>query len=924
MSCLDLTLGVFAILVGLGIESSVIRYYNYFDDPKDKQEVFTTSLTFTFILSLVILGVLEIFSIPISKSISGNPENLRYFRIIFICLAIQNIYLVPEAFLIAQKKSLLYSILSIGTLVSNLSLNIFFLVFMDMGVLGILLSMLITKVLNGLLVSAIAFRRVLYSFSLEKLKKILSFGMPLMPATVGLFIIHFSDRFFIQRFCSLSEVGLYSLGYKFGMILTILVSGPIFRIWDTQRFEIAKTEDGKKVFGRIFTYYSVIIFFAGLTISVFINEIFSIMAAPEYQSGTAIVPLIVLSYILYGIANFFSLGIMITNRTKYAACIYLTVAGINMLFNILLISRYGIMGAAISTFLSFLSLSIFNYSISQKLYPVHFEYGRISILFVLATTIFLISRFIEASLAVSIGLKSLLLLGFPIVLLFSNFFYSEEIKDIKKSLEDLRLGIVNRKGLRERVNNIKLFKNSEEIKEISEKRILMLVPYFAPDASIGTRRSLSLANYLTNRGWNVDVLTKAESDIRFIDTSLHFRVDPKIRIHRVPFVDLFGKLFYPFKYLSRPLGCRTGKHKRADTFTTENGYFDSIGRSMRWLWPVLWPVYMPDKNLQWALRSVCGKRIRQLARKADCIYSSSPPHSVHITGMILKTLSGKPWVIDLRDPWVTNPFREFPNHLLLVNYDRYLEKKVISLGDRIVCATPLMAKDLIERFDGIGGKISFVFNGYDPVLFSEDGHVGYVDQERLKLIHIGSLYGKRDITFLLKALLILKKENPDMAKDFHFEFIGPGTTQYGKIIEEMELKDMVKLDGPISYSTALGKYRQASVCICAGVLGTNIDSQIPAKLYEFISLGKPVFALAGASSSIAIVLKNAGIEYFLADPSNSFEIYSRLKELHSRWKNGKLVYGGNREKRVAFDSRIMAGKLEDILLEVSSKGNVRS
>jgi glycosyltransferase involved in cell wall biosynthesis len=281
-------------------------------------------------------------------------------------------------------------------------------------------------------------------------------------------------------------------------------------------------------------------------------------------------------------------------------------------------------------------------------------------------------------------------------------------------------------------------------------------------------------------------------------------------------------------------------------------------------------------------------------------------------------------VIDFRDPWVTNPFRELPNNLLLGNYDRFLEKKVILLGDRIVCATPLMAKDLIERYSGIEGKISFVLNGYDPLLFSEDGHVAHLDRERVKLTHVGSLYGKRDITFLLRALSILKKENPDIAKDFCFEFIGPGTAPYREIIEEMELSDMLRLYGPISYDTALDKYRQATVCICVGVSGTKIEFQIPAKLYEFISFGKPVFALASAASNIALILKDAGVQYFLADPSKPLEIYSRLKELHSKWKDGKLVYGGNREKRMSFDSGMMAEKLEDIFLEVSSKGNKQS
>ena len=455
---------------------------------------------------------------------------------------------------------------------------------------------------------------------------------------------------------------------------------------------------------------------------------------------------------------------------------------------------------------------------------------------------------------------------------------------------------------------------------MSRKRILVLAPYFAPDASIGTRRSLGLANYLVSRGWHVDVVTVSESDLSLIDKSSHFRVEPEIRIHRVPSVDFIEKLLWPFKLLSRLTSGGTRDHKWGAAAAREDNYFDATGRSARWLWPV----YIPDKKLQWALRLACSRRIRQLAEAADCIYSSSPPHSIHITGAILKFLTKKPWVIDFRDPWVTNPFRELPNSVLVVNYDRYLERKVISLCDRIVCATPRMANDLIERYKGIDEKIISVLNGYDPVLFSENGYVAYVDRERVKLTHVGSLYGKRDITFLLQALSILKEEEPDIVKDFCVEFIGPGTTSYRKMIEEMELKGTVKLDGPISYNKALDKYRQATACICVGVLGTNVGFDIPAKLYEFISLGKPVFALAGASSNIAIILQNAGVQYFLADPSNPCEIYSRLKELHCKWKDGKLEYGGNREKRMSFDSRMMAKKLEDIFLEVSSKNNMPS
>jgi len=437
LELLDLTLNVMAMFAGLNMGSAVLRYYNYFDDPKEKLEVFTTSLIFTFILSILALGVLESLSIPISKLVSGDSGYFRYFQITFLCLAIQTIYLIPETYLLACKKSLIYSILSIGTFICGLGLNILFLVFMKMGVLGILFSMLITKALNGLVVSAITLRGVRYSFSWEKLRKIISFSLPLVPAAFGMFIIHFSDRFFIQKFCNLNDVGLYSLGYKFGMILSIVVSVPIFRIWNTQCFETAKSENGKKVISRIFTYFSAVIIFAGLGICMFVDETIHIMAASQYQGASKVVPLVVLSYVLYGITNFFTLGIMISNKTKYIAYIQLPVAGINILLNMYLISRYGVMGAAVSTVLSFSWLCMLTFLISQKLYPVPFEYGRISILFLLAVLILALSRLIEASLLMSLGIKSLLIIAFPLTLIIGRFFYEDEVTKGKALLRGI-------------------------------------------------------------------------------------------------------------------------------------------------------------------------------------------------------------------------------------------------------------------------------------------------------------------------------------------------------------------------------------------------------------------------------------------------------------------------------------------------------
>jgi O-antigen/teichoic acid export membrane protein len=444
LELMDLTINVTSMLMGMGIGSAIIRFYHHYESPGDKVEVFTTAFIFMAVVCLIAVGISEWFAKPISRLVLGKLEYYRYFQVIFVSMGLQTLASVPESLLLAKKQSVIFSAISIGTLISYLTFNILFLVAFKMGVIGILLSMLITKILNNSSLLMITFRHTRLNFSLKKLEEMVNFGLPLVPAGIGMFIMHFSDRFFVQKLCSLNDLGLYSLGYKFGMIISIIVTEPIFRIWNTQRFEIAKTDHGKQVVGRIFTYYSTVIIFAGLGISIFIKEIMFIMAAQGFQEATVVVPLVALGYILYGMANYFTLGMMITKRTKYIAWVQLSAAGISILFNALFISRYGVMGAATSTVLSFLFLAIFSFIISQRLYPIPFEYGRVSILFALAMSIFGLSRWIEVPLLMSVGVKTLLILGFPVILFLGGFFYEDEISNGRELLR----GVTSRWGIR--------------------------------------------------------------------------------------------------------------------------------------------------------------------------------------------------------------------------------------------------------------------------------------------------------------------------------------------------------------------------------------------------------------------------------------------------------------------------------------------
>ncbi len=444
LELLDLTLNITGMLVGVRLGAAVIRFYHKYETVDDRNEVFVTALATVSLVTIAALALLIPNASSIASHVTGDAANGKAFIIMFICLALQNVYLIGENWFLAEKKSVLYSTLSTITLVVTLSLNILFLVVYHLGVYGILYSMLIAKFLNFIIVGVLTLRNIKLRFSLRKLKEMLVYAMPLIPVSLGLFSMHFSDRFFIQRYVDMNEVGIYSLGYKFGMIISVLVAAPIFRIWNTQRFEIAKQSNAASVYARVFTWFVVALLVPALGISLFIDEAIYFMADNLYQGAAVIVPLIVISYVAYGISNFFTLGNMITGNTKVIALVQVSVAAINILLNIFLIPRFGIMGAAVSTLVSFACLALMNFLSSQREFAVRYEYGRLTTIFLLAFAIFVVSKIVSASFYILLLIKIFLFIAFPFLLLAVRFFAPEELVAGRALIRKIRQSVLSR------------------------------------------------------------------------------------------------------------------------------------------------------------------------------------------------------------------------------------------------------------------------------------------------------------------------------------------------------------------------------------------------------------------------------------------------------------------------------------------------
>lgn len=301
----------------------------------------------------------------------------RFIRIVSITLVIELFSEVCLTYIRIQERSLLFTTVSLCKLLLALSLNIYFLLYLDMGISGILFSGLITGAVTLFVVMGLAWQNIRFSFCSEILWQMLAYSAPLIFNWFSMFLLNFGDRFLLQRLASFSDLGLYALAYKFGMLPNFLVCAPFMRYWSVKRFELMKDPSARSTYSRVFSYFCLAELYICLGIAVLIPEVLPFISEESFHQAAAFVPILLLAYLFNGVYLQLAVGLLVKKYTRQLATCSLATAGCNLLLNAFLIPRFGAWGAAIATLLSFVGLSAFVYWQSQKVFPIVYQWGKV-------------------------------------------------------------------------------------------------------------------------------------------------------------------------------------------------------------------------------------------------------------------------------------------------------------------------------------------------------------------------------------------------------------------------------------------------------------------------------------------------------------------------------------------------------------------
>jgi len=436
MELIDTTTGLIGVVVGLGVSASISRFYYERTNDRDRNTLISTVFILVGSSAIIVVLVANLFAPMLARVVLDSEVYASYFRIAFGTLFVGILADIGQSYLRMQYKSVLFITLSTLSLVFGVALNVFFIAYLHLGVLSILYTSLILRIMIGVPLTAIILHGTGIRFSVQDAKGLLRYSIPLLPATLGSTLVNYSDRFFLKGFTSIAETGLYSLAQKMGGVLHTMVTGPFIATFQPRRFDLARDRtDLPQVLGKAFDAFFIVLLFLSLVVAVFTPEAMVAMTTESYYRAGLLVPLVLLYHFIFAMKYHVDWGIMYSGKTEQYMWTNLLTAVVQLTGAFFFIRAFGAWGAVYALLLSTsFNVTLLNI-LSSRIYPVPFNFGRIAKLVAVATVVYLGSHQIVTShILLTLSLKALLLVVYLLLLPLMNLVSASEVAQVRALL----------------------------------------------------------------------------------------------------------------------------------------------------------------------------------------------------------------------------------------------------------------------------------------------------------------------------------------------------------------------------------------------------------------------------------------------------------------------------------------------------------
>ena len=411
------------VILTFGTETGFFK----FSSGKSDDTVFSTLVGFLFSTSTLFIFFILSTRNTISEILdySGNVE---FISMLGIIVGIDAFSTIGFAKLRLEENGIKFSMLKIINVLATIFFVLFFYewlphmiensvfaLFIDLrsDVTYVLLSNLLASFLVLVLLLPEYFN-IKFRFKIELLREILLYSLPLLVSGLAGIINETLDRVLLRHLIKNGDEAIYALGiyganYKIAVLILIFIQMFRFAI-EPFYFSYYENKDHKIIYAQIMRLFIAVLLILSMIIIFYIDFIKYFIDA-KFHEGLRIVPVILVSYIFYGVFFNLSIWYKLTKRTIYA--IFLTSVGaiITILINMLFVSRFSYMASAYGHLFSYAFMMVLSYLVGRRYFKIDYKLKRIFEYVVVALVIFAI-QYLTNTINLRYILSGILIIGY--------------------------------------------------------------------------------------------------------------------------------------------------------------------------------------------------------------------------------------------------------------------------------------------------------------------------------------------------------------------------------------------------------------------------------------------------------------------------------------------------------------------------------
>lgn len=373
------------IVFRFGLDGAFMRFFYDYDEEDDRRRLASTIFFFLLALNGLVLAPLLFFAPAIASTLFGTTVYTTALRLLLVNTFAIGFTFLPFHVLRIERQSTIFSALTLARSVMTIALRVVFVIVLRLHVTGIYLADVLVTACVMLALAKWFAPLIRPAFSWKTLRETLAFGLPRVPHAGAQQVMAVGDRFILNMFAKVDDVGVYQIAVSFGLTEKLFLSA-FESAWAPFYYATVREPDARRVFRTVTTYGFAVLVLLTAGLSATGRDLVEAMthgrimapSDPRWADVATVITWTAIGVLLQGVYLLTSIGLNLTKRTQYYPIATSIAAATNVGLNFLLIPRFGMVGAAWANGACYAVQAVLGYAFSQRFYKVSYEWGRLT------------------------------------------------------------------------------------------------------------------------------------------------------------------------------------------------------------------------------------------------------------------------------------------------------------------------------------------------------------------------------------------------------------------------------------------------------------------------------------------------------------------------------------------------------------------